>query len=124
MESPMKPARPEPTDDIDWDEWDRTIDTFGFVIERPAGSAHPRFNEWIYPVDYGHVPNTVGADGAEVDIFAGSSACGLVGAIFTIDRLKRDRELKLLLNVSDAEIESILTFLRAGELEPRLVRRS
>jgi inorganic pyrophosphatase len=114
----------EPTDDIDWDERDRAIDAFGIVIARPAGSAHPRFSDWIYPVDYGHVPNTVGADGAEIDIFAGSNDCGLVGAIVTIDRVKRDRELKLLINVSDAEIESILTFLRAGELEPRLVRRS
>ncbi|HSQ97669.1 MAG TPA: inorganic diphosphatase [Rickettsiales bacterium] len=38
------------------------------VIDRPLGSKHPNF-DWIYPVNYGFIPNTVSGDGEEIDVY-------------------------------------------------------
>ena len=39
------------------------------VIDRPLGSAHPRFPDTIYPVNYGYVPGVLGGDGQEQDVY-------------------------------------------------------
>ena len=38
------------------------------VIDRPFGSKHPKHG-FIYPVNYGYVPNTVSGDGEELDCY-------------------------------------------------------
>lgn len=38
------------------------------VIDRPFGSKHPRHG-FIYPVNYGYIPNTVSGDGEELDCY-------------------------------------------------------
>lgn len=37
-------------------------------IDRPFGSKHPK-HQFIYPVNYGYVPNTVSGDGEELDAY-------------------------------------------------------
>lgn len=37
-------------------------------IDRPIGSRHPKYN-YIYPVNYGYVPNTISGDGEELDCY-------------------------------------------------------
>jgi inorganic pyrophosphatase len=37
-------------------------------IDRPLGSKHPKWG-YIYPINYGFIPNTVSGDGEEVDAF-------------------------------------------------------
>ena len=81
------------------------------VIDRVKGSRHPRFPSCVYPVDYGYVRGTSGGDGQELDLWRGSIAQGrLVGIVCTVDRLKRDAEIKLLLGCTVEETESILRF--------------
>lgn len=38
------------------------------VIDRPLGSKHPKHN-FIYPINYGYVPNTISGDGEELDAY-------------------------------------------------------
>ena len=38
-------------------------------IDRPLGTAHPRYPDLIYSVNYGFVPNTLAPDGAEIDAY-------------------------------------------------------
>ena len=38
------------------------------IIDRPFGSKHPKHG-FIYPVNYGYVPNTVSGDGEELDAY-------------------------------------------------------
>ena len=38
-------------------------------IDRPLGSAHPRYPDHVYEVNYGFVPNTLAPDGAEIDAY-------------------------------------------------------
>ena len=42
--------------------------TIGIKIDRPFGSKHPKHG-FIYPVNYGFVPNTVSGDGEELDCY-------------------------------------------------------
>ena len=37
-------------------------------IDRPMGSKHPKHG-FIYPVNYGFVPNTMSGDGEELDVY-------------------------------------------------------
>ena len=39
------------------------------VIDRPIGSKHPKFENIIYKVNYGYVPNTKKDDGDEIDVY-------------------------------------------------------
>ena len=38
------------------------------VMDRPMGSRHPEWN-FIYPINYGYVPNTISGDGEELDAY-------------------------------------------------------
>lgn len=38
------------------------------IIDRPMGSKHPKWN-YIYPVNYGYIPNTISGDGEELDCY-------------------------------------------------------
>ena len=37
-------------------------------IDRPLGSQHPK-HDFIYPVNYGFIPNTISGDGEELDAY-------------------------------------------------------
>ena len=37
-------------------------------IDRPLGSKHPK-NGFIYPINYGYIPNTISSDGEELDCY-------------------------------------------------------
>ncbi len=43
--------------------------TVNIVIDRPMGSSHPEHPELIYPVNYGYVPEIIGGDGEEQDVY-------------------------------------------------------
>lgn len=38
-------------------------------IDRPIGTPHPKHPEIIYPVNYGYIPNVIGGDGEELDVY-------------------------------------------------------
>ena len=38
------------------------------VMDRPMGSKHPKWN-FIYPINYGYVPNTISGDGEGLDAY-------------------------------------------------------
>ena len=42
--------------------------TISIKIDRPFGSKHPKHG-FIYPVNYGYVPNTISGDGEELDAY-------------------------------------------------------
>lgn len=44
---------------------DRTV---AVTIDRPLGSRHPEHG-FVYPVNYGYVPDTVSGDGEEIDAY-------------------------------------------------------
>ena len=38
-------------------------------IDRPIGSTHPNHADLIYPVNYGYIPDVLGGDGEELDVY-------------------------------------------------------
>lgn len=95
------------------------------IVDRPKDSVHPRVPGAVYPVDYGYLDGTTGGDGDGVDVFRGSaSGTGVVGVFVTADPIKRDVEVKVLLDCTAAEIERIRHLLDdVLEIGGLLVRR-
>ena len=51
-----------------WQAFDRLILESEIVIDRPKGSAHPRYPDFIYPLDYGYLKGTTAMDGSGIDV--------------------------------------------------------
>lgn len=43
--------------------------TVRILIDRPLGSAHPKYKSLIYPINYGFIPNVWSEDGEELDVY-------------------------------------------------------
>lgn len=43
--------------------------TVDIRIDRPIGSTHPKYPGLSYPVNYGYIPNVLGGDGEELDVY-------------------------------------------------------
>lgn len=43
--------------------------TVHIKIDRPINSVHPKHADIIYPVNYGFIPNVIGGDGEELDVY-------------------------------------------------------
>lgn len=81
------------------------------VIDRPKGVSHPRYPDYIYPLDYGYVENTTASDGDGIDVWMGSlNTKILTGILCTFDKIKRDAEIKLLIGCTDEDIQAIRNF--------------
>jgi inorganic pyrophosphatase len=107
-----------------WASLDRLVANNRLVIDRPAGSHHPRYPEVIYPLDYGYLEGTTAGDGAGIDAWQGASgASTLDSVILTVDLSKRDLEVKLLLGCSTEEAETILTFHNSNTMHAIQIRR-
>jgi inorganic pyrophosphatase len=99
-----------------WTRLDRLIESHAVIIDRPAGSRHPRYPEIVYPFDYGYLKDTSGGDGGGIDVCRGSLAQGrLVGIICTVDSQKQDAEIKLLIDCTRAEISVVDRFFNRNQ---------
>ena len=43
--------------------------TVDIKIDRPIGSTHPKHPNLTYPINYGYIPNALGGDGEELDVY-------------------------------------------------------
>ena len=93
-----------PADDAFWAALDQLMVSSRVVIDRPRGTAHPRYPDMIYPLDYGYLADTTAMDGGGIDVWAGSDpARGLDAIMVTVDLMKRDSEIKLLIGCTEEE---------------------
>ena len=94
-----------------WQLLDQLVRESTVVIDRPRGSAHPRYPECIYPLDYGYLKDTSSMDGQGIDVWRGSAEDEALGAIMVIvDLWKKDSEIKLLVGVTEDEAKTIYEF--------------
>jgi inorganic pyrophosphatase len=92
-----------------WQRLDLLVEQCAVVIDRPAGSAHPRYPDFIYPFDYGYLAGTLAMDQGGIDVWRGSQdGRKVTGVICTVDLTKKDTEIKILLGCSGAEAREIL----------------
>ena len=87
-----------------WDALDALAAACERVIDRPRGTVHPKYPSFVYPLDYGYLKNTSSADGEGIDIWLGSDARQQIDAVIvTVDLLKRDSEIKILIGCTEDE---------------------
>ena len=108
-----------------WKTLDALVAQSEIVIDRPKGSRHPRYPDYIYPLDYGYLKNTTAMDGGGIDIWQGSDPAGAIDAVMcTVDLTKRDSEIKLLIGCT--EEEKLLIYQKLNEtdvMKGLLIRR-
>ena len=110
----MAAKKPE---DSFWTALDSLVQESEIVIDRPKGSHHPRYQELVYPVDYGYLKNTNSMDGGGIDVWRGTDTAGKIDAIIcTVDLHKKDSEIKILIGCSPAEKQLIMDFQNRGEM--------
>ena len=91
-----------------WQAIDKLISSGNIIIDRPKGSAHPRYPEIRYELDYGYIENTASMDGSGIDVWRGSLPEGKCDAIIcTVDLWKRDSEIKILIGCNEEELSYI-----------------
>lgn len=93
-----------------WHTVDKIVMESEIVIDRPIGSSHPRYPNVIYKVGYGYLKNTRSPDGGGIDVWLGTDERKVVGIICSIDLLKRDSEIKILIGCNDDVINYIYNF--------------
>ena len=76
--------------DAFWTALDELVSSSEIVIDRPKGSAHPRFPAFIYKVDYGYLKDTSSMDGAGIDVWVGSGEKKVDAIMCIVDLRKRD----------------------------------
>ena len=87
-----------------WDALDALAAACEQVIDRPRVTVHPKYPSFVYPLDYGYLKNTSSADGEGIDIWLGSDARQQIDAVIvTVDLLKRDSEIKILIGCTEDE---------------------
>ena len=87
-----------------WQALDTLVGASEIIIDRPKGSVHPRYADFIYPLDYGYLQGTAAMDGGGIDVWRGSLVSGKVNAIMCIvDLTKRDSEIKILIGCTAEE---------------------
>ena len=112
-------------DESFWLSVDQFVKSGHIVIDRPKGSAHPKYPDLIYLLDYGYIDKTASMDGGGIDVWCGSLAVDSVTAIICIvDLVKRDLEIKLLVGCTDEEMETVYRFHnRSDGMKGILIKR-
>ena len=107
-----------------WEALDKLLRDSEVVIDRPKGTVHPRYADLIYPVDYGYLKDTASMDGAGIDVWVGTDGKRVDAIICTVDLMKRDSEIKILIGCTEEEKALIYQIHNESEyMKGILVRR-
>ena len=87
------------------------------TMDRPLGTAHPKHG-FIYPVNYGYIPNTVSGDGEELDAYVlgvHKPVESFTGKVIAIIHRTNDDDDKLVVvpvdkNYTDEQIVALTEF--------------
>lgn len=102
---------------------DNIVSTSDVVIDRPKGSKHPRYPQYIYPMDYGYLDGTQSQDGGGIDVWVGSgNKKEITGILVIADALKKDSEIKVLLGCDEEEMQIALQKSNKGDMAAVLLR--
>ena len=103
-------------DDGFWDYLDTLVKENEIVIDRPKGTRHPKYDDMVYEFDYGYIDGTKAMDGGGIDVFKGSLHSKNVNTIIcTVDILKKDIEIKILIGCTPIEKRKIYEFLNNSD---------
>lgn len=108
-----------------WNTLEILLQQSEIIIDRPKGSVHPKYPDFIYEVDYGYLKGTSSMDGGGIDVWVGSDVGQKVDAIMCIvDLTKKDSEIKILIGCTEKEKQTVYhTHNNSQNMKGILVRR-
>ncbi len=107
-----------------WSRLDELLASHELVLDRPRGTAHPRYPTLVFPLAYGYLAGTSGGDGNAIDVWRGSAGrLDLVAIVCTVDMKKRDAEYKLIVGATEDDLRTIEAFHNGRYQSGILVRR-
>lgn len=107
-----------------WNSLQQLVDGSTVKIDRPKESAHPRYPDYIYPFDYGHLDGTTSGDGDGIDCWVGSLGGNeAVGIVTVVDAVKGDSEIKILLGCTPEDMRTILKCHQRGSVDGLLTEK-
>lgn len=113
------------TDSTFWQSLEQMVEASDLMVDRPRGTAHPRYPSLIYPLDYGYLVGTSASDGDGIDVWVGSLPDRTVtGIICTVDLDQHDVEIKLLLGCTGQESQEALATHNTGSQAGMLIERA
>lgn len=86
-----------------WNALDELVNRSEIIIDRPKGTAHPKYPNFIYQVDYGYLKDTASMDGAGIDVWVGSGETKIDAIMCIVDLMKNDSEIKILIGCTEEE---------------------
>lgn len=86
-----------------WKALDELVCKSEIVIDRPKGTSHPKFPDFIYRVDYGYLKDTTSMDGEGIDVWVGSGEKQIDAIMCIVDLMKKDSEIKILIGCTEEE---------------------
>jgi len=86
-----------------WKALDELVSNSEIVIDRPRGTAHPKYPDFIYRLDYGYLKDTSSMDGTGIDVWLGTAGKKIDAVIYTVDLMKKDSEIKILIGCTEEE---------------------
>ena len=101
------------------------------IIDRPIGSHHPNYQDHIYLVNYGYIPNTISGDGEELDCYILGEYKPLKeykGTCIAVIRRKNEDDDKLIVvpknkKFTNSEIRLLIDF-QERYFESEIIRNS
>ena len=90
-----------------WEALDLLADNSEIVIDRPKGSVHPKYPDFVYKIDYGYLKDTSSMDGGGIDVWVGSGDKKIDAIMCIVDLMKRDSEIKILIGCTEEEKQMV-----------------
>ncbi len=86
-----------------WTALDELVNNSEIIIDRPKGTVHPKYPDFIYQIDYGYLKDTSSMDGAGIDVWVGSAGKKVDAVMCIVDLMKKDSEIKILIGCTEEE---------------------
>lgn len=108
-----------------WQKVDTLYLSSNLVISRRKGETHPQFKNLIYPVDYGHLQDTIGTNTEGVSVYVGTGKINdITGIVIAADILMKTIDIKILVGCNEEETYDVLHFLNSTDFQKTvLIRR-
>ena len=90
-----------------WKALDELVNDSEIIIDRPKGTAHPGYPDFIYKVDYGYLKDTTSMDGGGIDVWVGSGEKKVDAVMCIVDLKKKDSEIKILIGCTEEEKNTV-----------------
>ena len=107
-----------------WIILDKLVSDNNIIIDRPKGSEHPKYTDFVYPLDYGYLEGTTTMDGGGIDVWKGTCGEDVDAIIVAVDLLKKDSEIKILIGCNEDEKQLILASMNKNiYMKAMLIKR-